>query len=122
VAWQGLVGELSTVPGLLMKADRGILELAARVEVQHRAAAAVVRDQGSTLIVRDAEGAVRFAQARPEAGLMVKFGAQLKALYEALGLSPAGRSRLSLPRDPAPSGRWDVLRAVDPFSRRAKLK
>ena len=95
-AWRGLMAELQAVPGLVSRADRGACELVARLEPALRAAAVVVRTEGSTLTCLDAEGRVRFVQTRPEATFLLKTGALLKALYGELGLTPSGRSRVSL--------------------------
>jgi len=100
-AWAGLQAELAAVPGLASRADRGVCELAARLEPAMRAAAEVVRDSGSTLTVYDGEGNIRYTQSRPEATFMLKTGALLKTLYAELGLSPSGRSRVSV--NPAPA-------------------
>ena len=64
--WHGLVAELDTCPGLLSRADRGILELAARLEPIYRAAAAHVRQHGATVVARDDKGAVKFMQTSPQ--------------------------------------------------------
>jgi P27 family predicted phage terminase small subunit len=95
-AWRGVVGELQTVPGLLTLADRGVLELVARTEPVYRDCSAHVREHGSTVVVRDDKGVVRFVQASPQAQLLIKLAAQLKSLYAELGLTPAGRSRLTV--------------------------
>jgi P27 family predicted phage terminase small subunit len=102
-AWAGLQAELAAVPGLACRADRGACELVARLEPALRAAAVVVREQGSTLTVYDSEGAVRFVQTRPEATFALKAAALLKTLYGELGLTPSGRSRVSLTPAPAAS-------------------
>lgn len=94
--WHGLMAELAAVPGLISRADRGVCELVARLEPAMRRAAVVVREHGSTLTVTDADGNVRFIQTRPEAAFALKAGAQLKTLYAELGLSPSGRSRVSV--------------------------
>lgn len=101
--WTGLLAELSTVPGLLARADRGVIELVARLEPAMRAAAVVVREQGSTLTVTDAEGHIRFVQTRPEATFALKAMALLKTSYAELGLTPSGRVRVSLSPAAAPS-------------------
>ena len=100
--WCGLVAELRVVPGLLTVADRGVLELAARLEPMFREAARHVRKHGSTLVVRDDRGAVKFTQQTPQMGTVIKVGAQLKTIYAELGLTPAGRTRVSVtPARPA---------------------
>jgi P27 family predicted phage terminase small subunit len=99
-AWLEVVRELELVPGLLSKADRGVLELLARQVPVWRECMAHVRAHGSSLIVRDEKGSVKFLQTTPEATLAVKLGASLKALYAELGLTPAGRTRVDLA--PAP--------------------
>lgn len=101
--WQGLVAEMATVPGLLARADRGALELAARLEPAMRAAAVVVRAKGSTVECFDQHGHLKFCQQRPEAGFYLKAVVTLKSLYAELGLTPSGRSRVSLTPAAAPS-------------------
>lgn len=101
--WRGLMGELQAVPGLVTQADRGVCELLARLEPALRAAAVVVREQGSTLVCLDAEGRVKFVQTRPEATFMLKAGSLVKGLYSELGLTPSGRCRVSLTPAAAPS-------------------
>lgn len=96
MSWRTLIAELETVPGLVARADRGIVELVARLEPMLRAAAIVVREQGSTLTCYDKTGAVKFIQTRPEATFVLKTAATLKGLYDVLGLSPSGRCRVSL--------------------------
>jgi P27 family predicted phage terminase small subunit len=109
-AWREVVMQLETVPGLLTKADRGILELLARTVPIFRDAARHVRDHGSTLVARDERGVVKFVQTTPQAALTVKLGPQIRALYAEVGLTPSGRSRLSV--TPAKTeGSWrDALR------------
>jgi P27 family predicted phage terminase small subunit len=102
-AWTQLVAEMSTVPGLLQRADRGCLELVARLQPAMRAAAVVVREQGSTVECFDKHGHLKFCQQRPEAGFYLKTAATLKALLAELGLTPSGRSRVSLSPAPAAS-------------------
>jgi P27 family predicted phage terminase small subunit len=108
--WHGLLAEMSSVPGLLARADRGVLELAARLEPALRAAASTLRDEGATLTVRDKEGQVRFVQTRPEASFVLKTGALLRTLYAELGLSPSGRCRVSLSAAP-PASKLDQFLA-----------
>ena len=102
-AWSGLLTELSAVPGLVSRADRGVCELVARLEPMIRAAAIVVRAHGSTLTCLAKDGDVKFVQTRPEATFVLKTGALLKGLYAELGLSPSGRSRVSVTPAPAAS-------------------
>ena len=106
VCWRSLIAELETVPGLVARADRGVVELVARLEPLLRAAAVVVRDHGSTLTCLDKTGAVKFVQTRPEATFLLKTAATLKSLYDVLGLSPSGRSRVSL-TPAAPTSKLD---------------
>ena len=101
--WTGLLAELGTVPGLLARADRGVIELVARLEPMLRAAAIAVREHGSTLTVSDADGNVRFIQTRPEATFLLKSGSLIKGLYGELGLSPSARVRVSLSPAAPPS-------------------
>lgn len=102
VCWRTLMSELATVPGLASQADRGVVELVARLEPMLRAAAVIVRESGSTLACYDQEGNVKFVQTRPEATFVLKTGSLLKGLYGELGLTPSGRSRVSLsPAAPA---------------------
>lgn len=102
-AWRELVNLLLRVPGLLTRADKLALELGARTLPPWRAVMAHVRTHGPTLTVHDAEGRVRFVQTSPEMTAAIKLGAQLKSLYESLGLTPSGRSRIALPAAPAVS-------------------
>lgn len=100
--WCGLLQELATVPGLIARADRGVVELLSRLEPMFRTAAVVVREKGSTLECYDAEGRLKFVQTRPEASFLLKTGALIKGLYGELGLSPSGRCRVSVsPSAPA---------------------
>lgn len=107
-AWRAVVAELQTVPGLLTVADRGVLELVARTEPIFRDCAAHVRDHGAVVVARDDKGVVKFLQTTPQAQLLVKLAAQLKSLYAELGLTPAGRSRLSLSPQ-KPTSRLDAF-------------
>lgn len=102
-AWEGLQAELSAIPGLISRADRGVCELVARLEPMIRAAAVVVRKHGSTLTCLDKAGQVKFVQTRPEATFLLKTGALLKGLYAELSLSPSGRSRVNVTPSPKPS-------------------
>jgi P27 family predicted phage terminase small subunit len=108
-AWRQLTTEMLTVPGLLARADRGVLELAARLAPMFRRAAIYVRDHGSTLEVLDDKGGVRFVQTRPEMTVVVKLSAQLKTIYTELGLSPSGRSRLSVTPETGAASWRDAL-------------
>ena len=100
-AWREIVGLLVRVPGLLTQADKPSLELVARTLPIWRASMQHLREHGHVIVVKDDAGKVRFVQTSPEATLAVKLGAQLKSLYEALGLTPSGRSRIALPAAPA---------------------
>jgi P27 family predicted phage terminase small subunit len=106
--WQGLVRELESVPGLLARADRGVLELLARLEPQMRAASAVIRDMGPTVQTCDKDGHLRLVKTRPEAGFLLKIVALCKGLYGELGLTPSGRSRVSL-TPAAPTSKLDTF-------------
>ena len=94
-----------TRPSSLSRADRGVCELIARLEPMLRAAAIVVRAQGSTLTCLDKTGQVKFVQTRPEATFILKTAATLKGLYAELGLSPSGRCRVSL----SPASKLDAF-------------
>src|SRR5262245_4410673 len=59
-AWHEVICELETVPGLLSVADGGILELIARMRPMFRAVAAHVRAHGSTVVVRDLRGDIKY--------------------------------------------------------------
>ena len=102
-AWLEVVHQAETVPGLLTRADRGALELLARQVPLWRECMRHVREHGSSLIVRDEKGAVKFIQQTPEATLAIKLGASLKALFSEFGLTPAGRTRVQVPEAPAAS-------------------
>jgi phage terminase small subunit len=104
--WLALMTELETVPGLVSRADRGVCELAARLEPAMRAAAVVVREKGSTIECRDRDGNIKFIQQRAEATFLLKTAATLKGLYAELGLSPSGRSRVSV-TPAAPTSKLD---------------
>jgi P27 family predicted phage terminase small subunit len=110
VAWARVTSELASVPGLLVRADRGAIELVARLEPMLATAAVVVREHGSTFTCVAADGTVRFIQTRPEATFLLKTGALLKTLYAELGLTPSGRSRVSL-TPAAPSSTLDQFLA-----------
>ena len=99
-AWREVVRQAASVPGLLTKADRGVLELVARTLPVWREAMAHVRQHGGSLVVRDDKGAVKFLQTTPEMTIAIKLGASLKSWYAELGLTPAGRTRVDLA--PAP--------------------
>jgi phage terminase small subunit len=98
--------ELAMVPGLATRADRGACELVARLEPALRAAAAVVREKGSTIECRDKQGEIKFIQQRAEAVFLLKTAATLKTLYTELGLTPSGRRRVSL-TPAAPTSKLD---------------
>ncbi len=104
------MAELGAVPGLAARCDRGACELVARLEPMLRQASAVVRESGPTFTVYDERGQVRGIRARPEAGLVLQAGGLLKALYSELGLSPSGRSRVSLSPS-APASKLDQFLA-----------
>jgi P27 family predicted phage terminase small subunit len=106
--WTNLQTELASVPGLVSRADRGCCELIVRMEVAMRTAAVVVREQGPTFTVLDAEGHLRGIRTRPETAFLLKAGALLKTLYSELGLSPSGRCRVAL-SPAAPSSNLDLF-------------
>ena len=109
-AWAGVCAELASVPGLLAGADRGAIELVARLEPAMRAAAVVVREKGCVLESFDKAGVLKFVQTRPEATFYLKAVATLKALYAEMGLTPSGRSRVSL-TPAAPTSKLDQFLA-----------
>jgi P27 family predicted phage terminase small subunit len=98
-AWTETLEALGVFPALVSRADAGVLELVARQKAVFLEAARHVREHGAVAVARDDKGIVRFTQTTPEAQLVVKLGASLKALYETLGLTPAARARLALPED-----------------------
>jgi len=93
-AWGETVRLLEAVPGLLTKADRGVLELVARQVPVWRECMRHVRAHGASLTVRDEKGGVKFLQQTPEMTVAIKLGAALKSLYAEVGLTPAGRTRV----------------------------
>lgn len=95
-AWAETIAEMQTVPGLVKRADRGVLELVARTVPAYREAARHVREHGSTVVARDERGGVKFVQVSPQMQTAIKLAALLKTLYAELGLTPSGRSRLNL--------------------------
>ena len=103
VAWLEVLRQGETVKGLITRADRGVLELLARQLPVWRACMAHAREHGSSLIVRDEKGGVRFLQQTPEMTIAIKLGLSLKTLYAELGLTPAGRTRVHVPEAPAAS-------------------
>ena len=103
VAWLEVVHQGETVPGLLTRADRGVLELIARQLPTWRECMRHVRAHGASLTVRDEKGGVKFLQQTPEMTVAIKLGGSLKALYSELGLTPAGRTRVQVPEAPAAS-------------------
>ena len=109
-AWDRLMSELSAVPGLASRADRGVCELVARLEPAMRRAAIVVREQGSTLESFDRDGNLKFVQTRPEATFALKTATLLKTLYAELGLTPSGRSRVNV-TPTAPTSKLDAFLA-----------
>jgi P27 family predicted phage terminase small subunit len=98
--WNETVEALETDRVLLRRANGGVLELLARQKPFWLAAVAHVEAHGAVAVVRDDKGCVRFMQQTPEAQLVVKLGANLKGLYETLGLTPASRARLGLESAP----------------------
>jgi len=100
-AWRETVAQLEQVPGLLTRAERGVVELVARTLPAWRDAMRHVRERGGSLTMRDDKGAIKFVQVTPEMTVAVKLGAQLKSLYAELGLTPAGRTRIHVPAVPA---------------------
>ncbi len=109
-SWVRIIGEMGSIPGLLARADRGVIELVARLEPAMRAAAVVVREQGSTVVCCDKDGAVKFIQQRAEAQFLLKASSLLKGLYAELGLTPSGRVRVSL-TPAAPTSKLDTFLA-----------
>jgi P27 family predicted phage terminase small subunit len=99
--WRAVVADLATVPGLLTRADRAVLELYARTMARYRQLEAFVQANGPVLVMRDERGQVRYAQPCPQASLAAKLLPQLRALAAELGLSPASRTRIELPKAPA---------------------
>lgn len=93
------------MPGLLARADRGVIELLARLEPMIRTAAATVRDHGATVTLLDSDGNLKAVRARPDATFVLRAGALAKGLYAELGLSPSGRCRVALA--PEPSSKLD---------------
>ena len=99
-AWGETVALLAHVPGLLTRAERGVVELVARTLPPWRDAMRHVREHGGSMTMRDEKGVVRFVQVTPEMTIAIKLGAALKSLYAELGLTPAGRTRIHVPAAP----------------------
>jgi P27 family predicted phage terminase small subunit len=102
-AWRETIRLLESCPGLLTRADRAVVELIARTLPAWRAAMAHVREHGGVVVARTEKGTVQFVQVSPEMTIAIKLGAALKSLYAELGLTPSGRSRLSVSPAAGPS-------------------
>jgi P27 family predicted phage terminase small subunit len=92
-AWDRLVAETLALK-VLTAPDRGMLQLAAEVESQVADLSRYRREHGNTVIKRDDRGVVIAVSSAPWVRQEHALRAQLKGLYEQLGLSPAARTRV----------------------------
>lgn len=104
--WRRLVKELVPL-GVLTQVDFVALEALCQTYSAWRQYEELVRTQGATLELRDAEGKVKYVQQRPEVGIARGHLKALKELCSDFGLTPSSRSRIGLPQ----GGK----QALDPF-------
>ncbi len=104
--WETLVCELTEL-GIISQVDRACVEMAARYAGHYHEAAAEVARDGLTVQTKQGVKANPSIRARDDS-------ARIRKTYlEALGLTPASRSRVSTPApDPGPSLQ-DILNGVD---------
>ncbi len=109
--WTAVVVTLAAVPGLLTLADGETLELYARTKARWLALERFTEEHGPVLVVRDERGELKWTQPTPQASLAAKLLPQLRALGDALGLSPAARTRIDVDAPPADDELTRFLRA-----------
>jgi len=104
--WDLLVGELSEL-GTISEVDRAAIEMAARYAGYFAEAAADVQEHGLTLTTKTGAKANPSIRARDDA-------ARIRKTYlEALGLTPASRSRVSQPAPDSGPSLEDILNGVE---------
>lgn len=98
--WDEWIPLLLLVKGLITPVDGVTFEMFCRTFARYRELEAFVEINGPVLTLRDDKGAVRYAQACPQAGLAAKLLPQLRGLAAELGLNPSARARIDLPAAP----------------------
>jgi P27 family predicted phage terminase small subunit len=113
-AWGELVAQCREHGALLTRADRSVLEVAARSTVLWREAIARLSKSGGTVVVRNQDGSVRGVSQHPAVAQAAKFAGTLTRALETLGLTPAARVRLGIrtAAAAAPDPELEALRAV----------
>ncbi len=97
--WDQIVAELTDL-GIISEADRAVIEMAARYAGHYHDADADVQKHGLTVVTKQGMKANPSIRARDDA-------ARIRKTYlDALGLTPASRSKVSVVTDPDD---WDEL-------------
>jgi P27 family predicted phage terminase small subunit len=104
--WEMLVAELSDL-GVISEVDRAAIEMAARYAGYFAEAAADVEAKGLTIATKTGAKANPSIRARDDA-------ARIRKTYlEALGLTPASRSRVSTPAPESGPDLFDIINGDD---------
>lgn len=105
--WDRVVRELPA--GVLTAADREGLRIAAMRFGEFLHCAAAVREQGRVLVIRDDKGNVKGVYSNPYVSQASAAAREVRAWLVEFGLTPAARSKVSVPEGTG-AGDWrDVL-------------
>ncbi len=109
--WNELVPLLRSV-GLLTQADVGPLARYVDCWAWWRRCREVIERDGDTVVVRDDAGRVKWAQQRPEVGIVSKLAQQMHRLEAEFGLTPAARSTIHVSPKQTPRDELDEFFAI----------
>ena len=111
--WEWLIPALEE-QGTLGSCDRNMLSRYCTMWSQWRDCQAVIEAKGQTYEVFNEAGEMRFASARPEAGLALKLDAAMRRIEQEFGLSPSARTRIEVkvPTKAEPDKRDDFFKVV----------
>ncbi len=106
--WKRLVATLEAM-GLLTAADGDAVAAYAQTYVRWRKAEEFLEKRGEVYPIRDEKGQLRCMQQFPQVAIARNLLLVLKAYQQEFGLTPAARSRISMPaddRDFGDAGKW----------------
>jgi P27 family predicted phage terminase small subunit len=97
--WRYAVKELAGM-GLLARADRAVIAGYAQSEADYLENLAWCQQNGSTVVMRDEKGAVKWIQEAPQWRMAQKHLEKVRQFAAELGLSPSARTRIHVqPRE-----------------------
>lgn len=94
--WKNIVSELSRL-GMLTEIDQGALELYCRMYQKWRENEDFLIEKGSVFPIKDEKGRIKCLQPMPQVAIAHQSAEYCRKLLAEFGLTPAARSRLSIP-------------------------